>query len=110
MEADILPVLNAAELRQTAVSEIARAAGAPSTRGYPTQNKSSKTVCRRSSGLLYDVFTTYDRQPVVKQAVPRSAGAATSEASRLAAALLCLRGSKALSVLTAAADAVLIPR
>ena len=68
VEADILAGLNAAELGKRQFREIARVAGLID-QGYPGQNKSSKQL-QASSGLLYDVFTTYDSDNLLlKQAV-----------------------------------------
>ena len=69
VEADIPAGLNAAELEQTAVSrEIARVAGLidQAIRGKTNQTKQLQA----SSGLLYDVFTTYDSDNLLlRQAV-----------------------------------------
>ncbi len=94
VEADILAGLNAAELGKRQFREIARVAGLID-QGYPGQNKSSKQL-QASSGLLYDVFTTYDRDNLLLKQAVREVLERQLEASRLAAALLRLRGSKAL--------------
>ncbi|MFO1342244.1 MAG: ligase-associated DNA damage response DEXH box helicase [Burkholderiales bacterium] len=94
VEADILAGLNAAELGKRQFREIARVAGLID-QGYPGQNKSSKQL-QASSGLLYDVFTTYDSDNLLLKQAVREVLERQLEASRLAAALLRLRGSKAL--------------
>ena len=65
--------------------------------GYPGQNKSSKQL-QASSGLLFEVFTTYDSENLLLKQAVREVLERQLEASRLAAALLRLRGSKALIV------------
>jgi ATP-dependent Lhr-like helicase len=94
VEADILAGLNAAELGKRQFREIARVAGLID-QGYPGQNKSSRQL-QASSGLLYDVFTTYDSENLLLKQAVREVLERQLEASRLAAALLRLRGSKAL--------------
>lgn len=94
VEADMLTGLNAAELGKRQFREIARVAGLID-QGYPGQNKSSKQL-QASSGLLYDVFTTYDSENLLLKQAVREVLERQLEASRLAAALLRLRGSKAL--------------
>ena len=96
VEADILAGLNAAELGKRQFREIARVAGLID-QGYPGQNKSSKQL-QASSGLLYDVFTTYDSDNLLLKQAVREVLERQLEASRLAAALLRLRGSKALLI------------
>jgi len=94
VEADILGGLNAAELGKRQFREIARVAGLID-QGYPGQNKSSKQL-QASSGLLYEVFTTYDSDNLLLKQAVREVLERQLEASRLASALLRLRGSKAL--------------
>ena len=96
VEADILAGLNAAELGKRQFREIARVAGLID-QGYPGQNKSSKQL-QASSGLLFEVFTTYDSENLLLKQVVREVLERQLEASRLASALLRLRGSKALMV------------
>ena len=96
VEADILAGLNAAELGKRQFREIARVAGLID-QGYPGQNKSSKQL-QASSGLLYDVFTTYDSDNLLLKQAVREVLERQLEASRLVAALLRLRGSKALLI------------
>ena len=96
VEADILAGLNAAELGKRQFREIARVAGLID-QGYPGQNKSSKQL-QASSGLLFEVFTTYDSENLLLKQAVREVLERQLEASRLAAALLRLRGSKALMV------------
>lgn len=94
VEHDILAGLNAAELGKRQFREIARVAGLID-QGYPGQNKSSKQL-QASSGLLFDVFTTYDGENLLLKQAVREVLERQLEASRLTAALLRLRGSKAL--------------
>jgi ATP-dependent helicase Lhr and Lhr-like helicase len=94
VEADILAGLNAAELGKRQFREIARVAGLID-QGYPGQNKSSRQL-QASSGLLFDVFTTYDSDNLLLKQAVREVMERQIEASRLASALLRLRGSKAL--------------
>jgi ATP-dependent helicase Lhr and Lhr-like helicase len=94
VEADILAGLNAAELGKRQFREIARVAGLID-QGYPGQNKSSRQL-QASSGLLYEVFATYDSDNLLLRQAVREVLERQLEASRLAAALLRLRGSKAL--------------
>jgi ATP-dependent helicase Lhr and Lhr-like helicase len=94
IEADILAGLNAAELGKRQFREIARVAGLID-QGYPGQNKSSRQL-QASSGLLFDVFTTYDSDNLLLKQAVREVMERQIEASRLASALLRLRGSKAL--------------
>ena len=96
VEADILAGLNAAELGKRQFREIARVAGLID-QGYPGQNKSSKQL-QASSGLLFEVFTTYDSENLLLKQAVREVLERQLEASRLASALLRLRGSKALMV------------
>jgi len=96
VEADILAGLNAAELGKRQFREIARVAGLID-QGFPGQNKSSKQL-QASSGLLYDVFTTYDSDNLLLRQAVREVLERQLEASRLAAALLRLRGSQPLLV------------
>ena len=94
VEADILAGLNAAELGKRQFREIARVAGLID-QGYPGQNKSSRQL-QASSGLLFEVFTTYDSDNLLLKQAVREVMERQLEASRLASALLRLRGSKAL--------------
>ncbi len=94
VEADILAGLNAAELGKRQFREIARVAGLID-QGYPGQNKSSRQL-QASSGLLYEVFTTYDSDNLLLRQAVREVLERQLEASRLSASLLRLRGSKAL--------------
>ena len=94
VEADILAGLNAAELGKRQFREIARVAGLID-QGYPGQNKSSRQL-QASSGLLFEVFTTYDSENLLLKQAVREVMERQLEASRLASALLRLRGSKAL--------------
>src|SRR5262249_22633291 len=59
VERDMLAGLNASELTRRQFREIARVAGLV-FQGYPGQGKKTARQLQVSSGLLYDVFTTYD--------------------------------------------------
>ncbi len=94
VEADILHGLNAAELAKRQFREIARVAGLID-QGYPGQNKSNKQL-QMSSGLLFDVFTNYDKDNLLLKQAVREVMERQLEATRLQAALLRLRASEAL--------------
>jgi ATP-dependent helicase Lhr and Lhr-like helicase len=91
VEADILHGLNAAELAKRQFREIARVAGLID-QGYPGQNKSNKQL-QMSSGLLFDVFTNYDKENLLLKQAVREVMERQLEATRLQAALLRLRAS-----------------
>jgi ATP-dependent helicase Lhr and Lhr-like helicase len=94
VEADILHGLNAAELAKRQFREIARVAGLID-QGYPGANKSNKQL-QMSSGLLFDVFTNYDRDNLLLKQAVREVMERQLEATRLQAALLRLRASEVL--------------
>ncbi len=93
VERDILAGLNAAELGRRQFREIARVAGLV-FQGFPGQNRSNRQL-QVSSGLLYDVFAQYDPQNLLLEQAIREVMERHLEASRLAAALVRLRGSRA---------------
>ena len=83
---DVGESLNAVEMAKRQFREIARVAGLVFT-GYPGSGKTAKQL-QASSGLLYDVFTTYDpdnlllkqaRDEVLDRQLDRTALAATLE-------------------------------
>jgi ATP-dependent helicase Lhr and Lhr-like helicase len=94
VEADILHGLNAAELAKRQFREIARVAGLID-QGYPGANKTNKQL-QMSSGLLFDVFTNYDRENLLLKQAVREVMERQLEATRLQAALLRLRASEVL--------------
>ncbi|MGL5004136.1 MAG: DNA ligase-associated DEXH box helicase, partial [Casimicrobium sp.] len=94
VEADILHGLNAAELAKRQFREIARVAGLID-QGYPGANKTNKQL-QMSSGLLFDVFTNYDRDNLLLKQAVREVMERQLEATRLQAALLRLRASEVL--------------
>jgi ATP-dependent Lhr-like helicase len=92
VERDILAGLNAAELARRRFREIARVAGLV-FQGFPGQGRSSRQL-QASSGLIHDVFAEYDPgNPLLAQAT-REVLERELEATRLAAALARLRGSR----------------
>jgi len=93
VERDILAGLNAAELGRRQFREIARVAGLV-FQGFPGQNRTNRQL-QASSGLLYDVFAEYDPQNLLLAQAIREVMERHLEAPRLAAALVRLRGSRA---------------
>jgi ATP-dependent helicase Lhr and Lhr-like helicase len=91
VEADILHGLNAAELAKRQFREIARVAGLID-QGYPGEKRSNKSL-QMSSGLLFDVFTNYDKENLLLKQAVREVMERQLEATRLQAALLRLRAS-----------------
>ncbi len=92
VERDMLAGLNAAELARRRFREIARVAGLV-FQGFPGQGQSSRQL-QASSGLIHDVFAEYDPDnPLLAQAT-REVLERELEATRLAAALARLRGSR----------------
>jgi ATP-dependent Lhr-like helicase len=94
VEADILAGLNAAELGRRQFREIARVAGLV-FQGYPGQPQSNRQL-QASSGLLWDVFNDYDPGNLLLAQATREVLERQLDASRLAAALGRMRGSRAL--------------
>jgi ATP-dependent Lhr-like helicase len=94
VEEDILAGLNAAELGRRQFREIARVAGLV-FQGYPGQPQSNRQL-QASSGLLWDVFNDYDPGNLLLAQATREVLERQLEASRLAAALARMRGSRAL--------------
>jgi ATP-dependent helicase Lhr and Lhr-like helicase len=91
VEADILHGLNAAELAKRQFREIARVAGLID-QGYPGEKRSNKSL-QMSSGLLFDVFTNYDKENLLLKQAVREVMERQLEATRLQSALLRLRSS-----------------
>ena len=104
VEADILAGLNAAEMGRRQFRELARVAVLV-FQGYPGQPSSNRQL-QASSGLLYDVFAQYDPDNLLLAQAVREVLERHLEAPRLANALARLRGSRALLVRPATADAV----
>jgi ATP-dependent Lhr-like helicase len=94
VEEDILAGLNAAELGRRQFREIARVACLV-FQGYPGQPQSNRQL-QASSGLLWDVFNDYDPGNLLLAQATREVLERQLEASRLAAALARMRGSRAL--------------
>ena len=94
VEADMLAGLNAAELGRRQFREIARIAGLI-FQGYPGEPNPARQL-QASSALLYEVFAQYDPDNLLLAQAVREVLTRRLDAPRIAAALLRLRGSRAL--------------
>jgi ATP-dependent Lhr-like helicase len=88
---DIPASLNATEMARRQFREIARVAGLTFS-GYPGQSKSVRQL-QASSGLLFDVFMTYDRDNLLGEQAHREVLERQLEQSRLGCALERLSSS-----------------
>lgn len=89
---DIPASLNAAEMARRQFREIARVAGL-TFNGYPGQSKSVRQL-QASSGLLFDVFMTYDRGNLLIDQAHREVLERQLEQSRMGLTLERLTSSK----------------
>jgi ATP-dependent Lhr-like helicase len=89
---DVVASLNASEMARRQFREVARVAGLVFT-GFPGQSKTVKQL-QASSGLLYDVFTTYDPDNLLLHQAQREVLERQLEQSRLARTLLRLEASR----------------